>query len=77
LDIDRRKKSQIKDLFNVESTVRQGGKARESRKDIRRSRQMGIADRVILSGYCRYDRLVAAYRAMDVLVYPVPGTDKS
>lgn len=41
------------------------------------SREMGIADRVILAGYCRYDRLVAAYRAMDVLVYPVPGTDKS
>ena len=41
------------------------------------SRQMGIADSVILAGYCRYDRLVAAYRAMDVLVYPVPGTDKS
>jgi len=41
------------------------------------SREMGIADRVILAGYCRNDRLVAAYRAMDVLVYPVPGTDKS
>ncbi|MBW2602411.1 MAG: glycosyltransferase, partial [Deltaproteobacteria bacterium] len=23
------------------------------------------------------DRLVAAYRAMDVLVYPIPGTDKT
>ncbi len=39
--------------------------------------EMGIADRVILAGYCRYDRLVAAYRAMDVLVYTVPGTDRS
>jgi len=39
--------------------------------------EMGIADRVILAGYCRYDRLVAAYRAMDVLVYTMPGTDKS
>ena len=41
------------------------------------ARQMQIADRVILAGYCRDDRLVAAYRAMDVLVYPTPGTDKS
>ena len=41
------------------------------------SSEMGIADRVVLAGYCRYDRLVAAYRAMDVLVYPMPGTDKS
>ena len=39
--------------------------------------EMGVADRVSLAGYCRYDRLVAAYRAMDVLVYPIPGTDKS
>jgi len=38
---------------------------------------MGIADRVILAGYCRNDRLVAAYRAMDVLVYPLPGTDET
>jgi glycosyltransferase involved in cell wall biosynthesis len=41
------------------------------------SREMGIADRVIIAGYCSYDRLVAAYRAMDVLVYSFPGTDKS
>ena len=41
------------------------------------SSEMGIADRVVLAGYCRYDRLVAAYRSMDVLVYPIPGTDKS
>jgi glycosyltransferase involved in cell wall biosynthesis len=39
--------------------------------------KMGIADRVLLAGYCRNDQLVAAYRAMDVLVYPVPGTDKT
>ncbi|MFC1497593.1 glycosyltransferase family 4 protein [Verrucomicrobiota bacterium] len=38
---------------------------------------MGISDRVILAGYCADERLVAAYGAMDVLVYPVPGTDKS
>ena len=40
-------------------------------------REMGIGDRVILPGYCRGDRLVAAYRAMDVLIYPIPGADKS
>ena len=39
--------------------------------------EMGILDRVILPGYCDGDRLVAAYRAMDVLVYPFPGSDKS
>jgi len=38
---------------------------------------MGILDRVILPGYCDGDRLVAAYRAMDVMVYPIPGSDKS
>jgi glycosyltransferase involved in cell wall biosynthesis len=41
------------------------------------SRRMGIDDRVVLSGYCRHDRLVAAYRTMDILIYPMPGTDKS
>jgi len=40
-------------------------------------KELGIADRVILPGYCRDDRLVAAYQSMDVLVYPIPGTDKS
>jgi glycosyltransferase involved in cell wall biosynthesis len=39
--------------------------------------RMGISDRVVLAGYCYDERLVAAYGAMDVLVYPVPGTDKS
>jgi glycosyltransferase involved in cell wall biosynthesis len=39
--------------------------------------KMGIRDRIILAGYCREDRLVAGYRAMDVLVYPTPGTDKT
>ena len=39
--------------------------------------ELGIADKVILPGYCRDDRLVAAYQSMDVLVYPIPGTDKS
>ena len=39
--------------------------------------RMGISDKVVLAGYCYDERLVAAYAAMDVLVYPVPGTDKS
>lgn len=39
--------------------------------------ELGIRDRVILGGYCRDDRLVEAYRSMDVLAYPMPGTDKS
>ena len=41
------------------------------------AREMGILDRVVLAGYCDGDRLVAAYRTMDVLVYPSPGSDKS
>lgn len=41
------------------------------------SREMGILDRIVLAGYCDGDRLVAAYRAMDVLVYASPGSDKS
>jgi glycosyltransferase involved in cell wall biosynthesis len=40
-------------------------------------RELDIEDRVLWGGYCRGDRLVAAYRAMDVLVYPAPGTDQS
>jgi glycosyltransferase involved in cell wall biosynthesis len=56
-----------------------GGGRRDAMQEVvkKPSREMGIADRVILAGYCRYDRLVAAYRAMNVLVYPMPGTDKS
>lgn len=38
---------------------------------------LGIADRVAVAGYCQGDRLVAALRSMDVLVYPRPGSDKS
>ena len=41
------------------------------------AREMGILDRIVLAGYCQGDRLVAAYRAMDVLVYPSPGSDES
>jgi len=41
------------------------------------AREMGIGDRIVLAGYCEADRLVAAYRAMDVLVYAKAGSDKS
>jgi len=41
------------------------------------ARTLGITDKVILPGYCEGDRLVAAYQAMDVLVYPMPGTDQT
>ncbi len=41
------------------------------------ARQLGIADRVILGGYCRYEELVKAYHTMDALVYPRHGTDES
>lgn len=41
------------------------------------AQKLGIADRIVLPGYCRGERLVSAYRAMDLLVYPMPGTDQS
>jgi glycosyltransferase involved in cell wall biosynthesis len=41
------------------------------------AREMGIRDRIVLAGYCEGDRLVAAYRAMDALVYTTPGSDQS
>jgi len=41
------------------------------------AQEMGILNKVVLPGYCRGERLAAAYHAMDVLVYPVPGTDKT
>jgi len=41
------------------------------------AREMGILDRIVMAGYCEGDRLVAAYRAMDVLAYASPGSDKS
>ena len=44
---------------------------------IQPARELGIADRVAVAGYCRGDLLVAALRAMHVLVYPRPGSDKS
>jgi len=39
--------------------------------------ELGITGRVLLGGYCRWDKLVLAYRAMDVFSYIQPGTDKS
>ncbi len=39
--------------------------------------EAGCADRVHLAGYRAGDALVAAYRRMDVLAYPEPGTDRS
>ena len=41
------------------------------------AREMDILDKIVMAGYCEGDQLVAAYRAMDVLVYPTPGSDKS
>ena len=43
----------------------------------RPAREMGILDKVIMPGYCDGDRLVAAYRKMDVLIYPIPGSDQT
>ena len=37
----------------------------------------GLAGRIVVGGYRRGEQLVGAYRTMDVLVYPVPGTDRS
>jgi glycosyltransferase involved in cell wall biosynthesis len=41
------------------------------------AREMGIRDRIVLAGYCEGERLVAAYRAMNLLVYTSPGSDQS
>ena len=41
------------------------------------ARRLGIADRVLVAGYCRNDDLVRAYHTMDALVYPFHGTDES
>ena len=56
------------------------GRGREGAVEIlveKPAREMDILDRIVMAGYCYGDRLVAAYRAMDVLVYAIPGTDKS
>ena len=38
---------------------------------------LGVRDHIIQAGYCRGDDLVAAYRQMHVLLYPMPGSDKT
>jgi glycosyltransferase involved in cell wall biosynthesis len=38
---------------------------------------LGVTDRVALAGYCGGDDLVAAFRQMQVLLYPMPGTDRT
>ena len=38
---------------------------------------LGIQDKVVLAGYCGGDDLVAAFRHMQVLLYPMPGTDRT
>ncbi|UCD77068.1 MAG: glycosyltransferase family 4 protein, partial [Desulfobacterales bacterium] len=56
------------------------GRGREGAVDMvveKPAREMNIYDRIVMPGYCSGDHLVAAYRAMDVLVYPTPGSDKS
>ncbi len=39
--------------------------------------ELGIRDKITRAGYCRDDDLVAAYRHMQVLLYPMPGSDKT
>ena len=39
--------------------------------------ERGIRGRIIQAGYCLGDDLVAAYRRMQVLLYPMPGTDRT
>lgn len=39
--------------------------------------RLGIRNRVILAGYCRNDDLVRAYHSMNVLLYPMHGSDQS
>lgn len=53
------------------------GRGESEDKVKRHIARLGLGDRVILGGYCREERLVGAYRAMDALVYPAPGTDQS
>lgn len=39
--------------------------------------RLGISDLLVMPGYIEGDDLVAAYRAMDLLYFPVGGTDQS
>ena len=41
------------------------------------ARRLGIADRILVGGYCRNDDLVRAFHTMDALIYPFHGTDQS
>lgn len=41
------------------------------------ARRLGIADRILIGGYCRNDDLVRAFHTMDALIYPFHGTDQS
>jgi len=41
------------------------------------AKALGLEGKIIVAGYCTEEKLVAAYRHMHVLMYPVPGTDKS
>jgi glycosyltransferase involved in cell wall biosynthesis len=38
---------------------------------------LGVSDQIFRAGYCRDDDLVAAYRHMQVLLYPMYGSDKT
>ena len=50
----------------------------EGEPELRRLvRELGAEGWVLFAGYCRGDRLPAAFRAMDALAYPAPGTDQS
>lgn len=43
----------------------------------RMTRELNAKSWVTFAGYCRGDRLPAAFRTMDALAYPAPGTDQS
>ena len=50
----------------------------ESRTELElKIQKWDLADRVVFAGYRRGDDLVSAYRSMQVLLYPAPGTDQS
>lgn len=53
------------------------GRGNVEKEVINPAQASGILKKIILGGYCRGDKLVQAYNTMDVLAYPVPGTDKS
>lgn len=54
------------------------GSAREVRRAVSEpAAYLGVSDRIIMAGYQVGEDLVAAYRAMDVLLYPLAGTDRS